>query len=480
MSNASAERMPPQNLEAEQATIGCCLMESGALLRAREVLTGPDDFYRTAHQQIYRAICAVDDREEPVDVVTVANELRSAGLLSGVGGGEYLTRCIGEVPTTAHIIRYATILRECAVKREVICETARVQERAYADEGSARDLVTDALAGIERLGETLTSGMGAKPVRVTTPALKARVRDLMTRAPGIYGPRTGIGLVDALMGGMAGQNLMLVRALTKGLKSVWGMQTALTTARHYRDTDSERVVLCYLLEARETWEQRALAWLGEFDGRIFVPKPGRPAPAAHEIDLCGEALAEWEGLPLMITSDCNEIGEIELDVRQKAARHEVGLVLVDHLHRVVNRDHDQERMQLWFVARRLARLSDSIGCPVLLTAQAIRRQDGEWHTKESSAVDDEVTLLFEIQRGDEGMERHEWQKADWFRLYCKAARNEPPFDSIEVPPLYCDLRTGDLRMMDERQWIQRGHPTWEQQQARRQIDAQRSAGYAAG
>jgi replicative DNA helicase len=469
------DRLPPQDLTAEQATLGACMIEGGAVLRAREIVSA-DDFYREAHQRIFGAICEVDDTGDPVDAVTVAAVLREREQLAAVGGGAYLTRVIGEVPTTAHVIRYATIVREAAVRRRAIIEASEVQASAYQD-ADAKNVVAEALGRFQALGDDLSRGTGAEPVRKGADALARRVEDLMTRPPGIYGPRTGIGLVDALMGGMAGQHLVLVRALTKGFKSIFGGQVVGTTARHYRDSGSGRVVLAYLLEARETWEQRMLAWLGGFDGRLFVPKPGRTMPVEHEIEGVQAALDEYRDLPLMLTSDLNEIGEIELDVRNKAARHDVGFVLVDHLHRIRNRDETEMRWSLWNTARRLARLSDSLGIPVLCLAQAIRRQDGEWYTKESSSVDDEVTLLFEIRRGDDGMERHKWQGCDWFRFYCPTGRNEQPFDGIVEPPLYCDLRRGDLRMMDERQWIERGHPTAEQQRKRQKFEAERSAGY---
>jgi len=122
--------LPPQDLEAEQATLGAALIDDGAVARARAIVA-PDAFYREAHQEIFAAVCRLDDEAAPVDVVTVGAELRRRGRLAAVGGAEYLTALIGEVPTSAHVIRYATIVHECALRRKLLRLTERIQESIY-------------------------------------------------------------------------------------------------------------------------------------------------------------------------------------------------------------------------------------------------------------------------------------------------------------------------------------------------------------
>lgn len=488
MSSPVEDRMPPSNLEAEQVVLGCCMMESGALVRARQRVSA-EDFWREQHRCIFDAICTIDDAGDPVDVVTVGDELRRRNLMGSVGGAEYLTRLIGEVPTTHHVIRYSEIVRDCSVKRQAIAAAGEIQSAAYAEDSGAGDLLSEAMQRYQRLGERLTDDRGARHVRGTVPALQARAERDLQREPGVYGARFGIGPIDYLMGGMEGYSLVLWRALTKGFKSVVGLQTAGHTARVAKANENGKSVLVYLLEAQQVWEYRMLAWLGGFNSSIFKPKPGSTKATEEDVDRVGAAIAEYETLPILVSGECRSISDIELDVRQKAMREDVCLVIVDHLHRVTNDTYSEMRWSLWDTARRLDALSVDIGAPVLCLAQAIRRQDGEWHTKESSSVDDEASVVFETRRGDKGMERHVWQSCDWLRVVCPTARLEPPFDMIggdaeydnentDNPPLYCDIRKGDLRIMGEQEWTKRGYPTREQQLARQKVEMQKGAGYA--
>lgn len=171
MRNASAveDRLPPQDLTAEQAALGAMLMERAATVRALQIVS-QSDFYREAHRLIFAAIVAVAEREEPVDVVTVGAELRKKDKLEEVGGGQYLTRLIGEVPTTAHIIRYATIVKERALARQLVEIGQQVQEELYRDPDSLTETATSvqsALDGIFRQIERV-KGRGYMTAREAT------------------------------------------------------------------------------------------------------------------------------------------------------------------------------------------------------------------------------------------------------------------------------------------------------------------------
>ncbi|MDI9585902.1 MAG: DnaB-like helicase N-terminal domain-containing protein, partial [Acidobacteriota bacterium] len=126
------DRLPPQDLEAEQACLGAMLIEAGATARAMSIVK-EEDFYRDAHRVIFRAMLEVHNRTEPVDIVTVAAELRRQGKLEQVGGGEYLTAPINQVPTSAHGGRYATIVAETSVLRQLISAGSKIQGLGYAN-----------------------------------------------------------------------------------------------------------------------------------------------------------------------------------------------------------------------------------------------------------------------------------------------------------------------------------------------------------
>ncbi|MDH7498943.1 MAG: DnaB-like helicase N-terminal domain-containing protein, partial [candidate division NC10 bacterium] len=119
MKNIELEKIPPQNVEAEVAVLGGILLENEAIHRTIEAL-GKNDFYREAHRKIYQACLDLFERNEPIDLITLANELQKRKELEEVGGASYLTYLVDSVPTAANISQYAKIVREKAVLRDLI------------------------------------------------------------------------------------------------------------------------------------------------------------------------------------------------------------------------------------------------------------------------------------------------------------------------------------------------------------------------
>lgn len=116
--NAFSERVPPQNLEAEQSVLGAMLIDRDAVVTVANLLR-PEDFYADKHQQLYTAVIAIFNRGEPVDLITVQDELRKRGHLDEVGGLTYLTTLINMVPSTANVQQYAMIVEQKATLRRL-------------------------------------------------------------------------------------------------------------------------------------------------------------------------------------------------------------------------------------------------------------------------------------------------------------------------------------------------------------------------
>ncbi|MGC9319242.1 MAG: replicative DNA helicase, partial [Armatimonadota bacterium] len=224
-----SDRLPPQDLEAEQATLGAMLVEAGAVERALQIVS-KQDFYREGHRYIFSAIEAVHDSEQPVDVVTVGAELRRRSRLAEVGGGEYLTALIGEVPTTAHVVRYATIVHDKAVLRRLIRAGAELQALAYKNPEDPGAVLGEAEEIIQDLRENFQGGEGARPALERADEDLAWLREQVESPAGVYGMRTGISTIDRKSGGLGDERLVLVLAETKCGKSSLCLQTVLTSA----------------------------------------------------------------------------------------------------------------------------------------------------------------------------------------------------------------------------------------------------------
>jgi replicative DNA helicase len=138
------ERIPPQNIEAEMAVLGAMLLgERAAIERASELLLR-DDFYREAHARIYEAMLAISEKGEPVDIVTLSEELQRRNHLELVGGLAYMMQLGEFVPTTSNVTYYARIVQQKAILRKLIETSSEIAGLAYQDPDNVDVLVDQA------------------------------------------------------------------------------------------------------------------------------------------------------------------------------------------------------------------------------------------------------------------------------------------------------------------------------------------------
>ena len=128
--SAQAQRIPPHSLEAEQSVLGSMLLDKEAVAAAAEVLQG-EDFYPDAHKEIYEAILDIYDRGEPVDLVTLAEELRQRGTLEAAGGGTYISDLALAVPRTANVGYYIRIVEEKSILRTLISASMDIIKESH-------------------------------------------------------------------------------------------------------------------------------------------------------------------------------------------------------------------------------------------------------------------------------------------------------------------------------------------------------------
>ncbi|MDG2703404.1 DnaB-like helicase N-terminal domain-containing protein, partial [Vibrio parahaemolyticus] len=199
------DRLPPQNIEAEQAVLGAVFLEPSALTLASEVLI-PEDFYRMSHQKIYNAMLVLGDRGEPVDLVTVTSELANTDLLEEVGGISYLTDIANSVPTAANIEYYAKIVEEKSILRRLIRTATTIAQDGYTREDEVEDLLSDAEKTIMEVAQRKNSGafQNIKDVLVQT---YDNIEQLHNRKGDITGIPTGFSELDRMTAGFQRNDL---------------------------------------------------------------------------------------------------------------------------------------------------------------------------------------------------------------------------------------------------------------------------------
>ncbi|MFF9301776.1 replicative DNA helicase [Streptomyces sp. NPDC014764] len=395
---AGFTRVPPQDLQAEQAVLGSLLLagtpKSASYRYFGEILdTGlaAEEYYRPAHQVIHRAILDVHQAGEAVDPVTVANALTERGELTRAGGASYLHVCIEAAPTAANGPRYAEIVRAKAYRRAVIESANRILEYAFSeagDEDEVRALVeqqlTDIVAG--------TPGLHEAP-----PAVGDLYLDFVAETEDIQnGQRVGLTYgfadLDTLTSGMQPGNVTVVAAQSGVGKSTLALNMAVAAAK------TGATVLFSSLEMSSTeLMQKIAAAEGKIALHHLTHKDGLTAEEWEKIHSLGPEL--FQKLPLRVyRPDGASLGDIASAARACARAESLGLLVVDYLQLVeTEQSRNITREQaVAAVSRGLKNLSVQLGCHVIALSQL--NDDGM--VRESRAIKSDASVLIKVERPD--------------------------------------------------------------------------------
>ncbi len=210
VAHPSAHRVPPQAVEVEKAILGAMLLEHGAIPRAIEVLV-PDAFYRPEHERIYQAALGLFEAGSPVDIITLAEELRQREQLDAVGGAPYLAELADGVASAANVEYHARIVSEKALLRKLISTMTQRIAEAYDSGADAFELLDSAESDI--------FGISESPLRRGASSLKSVLKDTLTHLESIHGQRGGITGVpsgfrklDDITGGWQNSDLIIIAA----------------------------------------------------------------------------------------------------------------------------------------------------------------------------------------------------------------------------------------------------------------------------
>jgi replicative DNA helicase len=357
-------KVPPQNLEAEQAILGGMLIDNEAISRVVELVT-PDDFYREAHRKIFSVILKFYERNDPADLVTVADVLKVDGELDAVGGATYLAALVDGVPTAANVSSYAKIVREKAVLRQLITGATDIVSRGYEEQGNVDEFLDTAEKVIFEIAQRRVKSGFASVRDIVRDSFKA-IETLYEKKALVTGVPTGYRDLDRITSGLQGSDLIIVA----GRPSMGKTAFALNIVEHAA-LESQIPCAVFSLEmSKEQLVQRMLCSRAEVDASKlrggFLSESDWPK-LTRAAGILSEAPIYIDDSPAMTV----------LEVRAKARRlereHGLGLVVVDYLQlmRGVGRVESRER-EISEISRSLKALAKEINVPVLALSQLNR------------------------------------------------------------------------------------------------------------
>ncbi len=391
-------RLPPQSIEAERSVLGSMLIEAEAIPRALTLLV-PEDFYRDAHRAIYEAMLRLFDRSEPVDLVTLSAELGKAGRLESIGGAAYLTQLASGVPTAAHVERYAEMVRDRSLARQVIRAGTDIVARGFDPQTSAEELLDEAEQVIFHIAQN-RSTRSYSPLKDVLIEAIGKVDAVYREGGGVTGVRTGFPELDDLTAGLQPADLIIIAARPSMGKTAFALNLARNAAMAGVPT-----AIFSLEMSREQLALRLVCSEG------FINQNNLRTGRMSDTEWKNFAIAVDRLSAAQILID-DAAGLTALDLRARARRmkaeHHIGLIVIDYLQLMEARGRQENRQQeISAISRSLKALARELDVPVVALSQLSRavesRQDKQpmlSDLRESGAIEQDADIVAFIYRED--------------------------------------------------------------------------------
>jgi len=392
-------RVPPQNIEAEQAVLGAILLDGEALAVTQERIRA-EDFYRTAHQRIFQAMEELSEENEPIDLVTLTAKLQNKQLLEEVGGVSYLTELANAVPTAANVDYYAAIIEEKSMLRRLIREATEIVSHGYAGTDDVSDLLSEAERRILEISNRKHTGF--VPIKDALMEVFERIEFLHSNRGGTTGVPSGFIDLDKMTSGFQRSDLIIVAARPSVGKTAF----ALNIAQNVGVRAKETVAIFSLEMSAAQLVQRMICAEANVDaGRM---RTGYLEPDDWEkVTMAIGAMAE---APIFIDDSATiTVADIRAKCRRLKKERGLGLIVIDYLQLIQGRGKPGENRQqeVSEISRTLKQIARELEVPVIALSQLSRsveqRQDKRpmmSDLRESGSIEQDADIVAFLYRDD--------------------------------------------------------------------------------
>ena len=395
----SIQRLPPQNVEAEQSVLGSILIDRDALLEVAEILLS-DDFYREAHQNIYQEVMSLSNKGEPIDLVTVCATLENKSLLDKAGGAAYLASLASMTPTSAHAAYYANIVKEKSLLRRLIRAATNIVGKSYGYVENVEEFLDQMEQSIFEVARSRES-KGFVHLQQALEKTFEKLENLYERKSGVTGIPTGFLDLDNLTSGLQPSDLVIIAA-----RPGMGKTTlALNMASHIAVDKGLPVAFFSLEMSQDQLAQRLLCSFAEIDAHRLR----QGFLSTEHWSRITEAVGPLSEAPFYI-DDTGSISVMEIRARARRLKMENGLaaVFIDYLQLMRSQEKSENRQQeISFISRSLKALAKELDCPVITLSQLSRAVEQRTDKRptlsdllESGGIEANADLVVFIYRED--------------------------------------------------------------------------------
>jgi replicative DNA helicase len=396
-------KVPPQAKDLEEAVLGAIMLEKAAFDVVAEILK-PECFYVDAHQRVFKTMQGLQQKNQPIDILTVVEELKSKEELDMVGGPYFVTRLTNTVVSSANIEAHARIILQKFIQRELIRISGEIINESYEDSTDVFDLLDEAEG---KLFEITNNHLRKNFDKIDDVLVKtvARIEDMRHKNEDITGVPTGFPTLDRVTYGWQSTDLIILAARPSVGKTAFALNLARNAALH--PTKPTGVAFFSLEMSAGQLVQRILS----AESEIWLEKIARGKLEEHEMkQLYAKGIQRLSTAPIFIddTAALN-IFELRAKCRRLKNKHNVGLIIIDYLQLMSGTgDKGSNREQeISSISRNLKGLAKELQVPIIALSQLSRavesRKEGNKmpqlsDLRESGAIEQDADMVCFLYR----------------------------------------------------------------------------------
>lgn len=391
-------KVPPHNLEAEQAVLGSLLIDKDAIIKVADILN-PEDFYSDKHRLIFDVMLSLYQQRDPLDIVSLSNMLEERGQLTSIGGRSFLVSLSNAVPTAANVLQYAQIIQKKSTLRRMLTAASAIVQLGYQETEDVTALLDQAEQSLFSVSQRYLR-QNFINIRDVLGEAFDRIDKLHHESGTLRGVSTGFTQLDNMLGGLQKSDLIILAARP----SVGKTSLALDIARHVALKTNLPVGMFSLEMSKEQLVDRLLVAQADID--LWKMRTGR-LKDDDDFQRIGHAMGLLSEAPIFIDDSASaNIMEIRTKARRLQSEHKgLGLIVIDYLQLMEGRNSENRTQEISEITRGLKSIARELNVPVLALSQLSRQVEQERppipklaHLRESGSIEQDADVVLFIYR----------------------------------------------------------------------------------
>lgn len=361
-------RLPPQAPDVERAIVGCCLIEQEAFSRVSAIIPSGDCFYVDAHQKIYKAILSLNKTGYPIDLLTVAEELRKAGELERIGGERYLAQLSDTITSTAHVETHSYMVMEKYFARELIRVSGKAFSAGFEDATDIFDLLDQTKSEIEAITKDI-GGAGDAPIGKLFLNMLQEIEYQKNNRTALTGLDTGLFDLNEITNGWQKSDLIIIGARPSKGKTALALNLALSAAISTLVASVPVGIFSLEMGATQLVKRMSSTVTGIDFGKIISGNLTDP-----EFVTVSQKSKYFNALPIRIADRVYTLLKIEAQAKKWKDKHNIGLIIIDYLQLIKGERQSgaNREQEISNISRRLKLLAKDLDVPIILLSQLNR------------------------------------------------------------------------------------------------------------